>query len=380
LGDQTYRVVAGDSLWRIAKHKLGAGHRWPEIYAMNRKIITDPDLIHPGQVFALPPRDRYGIPDPHPLQRSRPHVAVLTTPASPQNATAIPQTPSRPSASSSNPLSGLPRAIAETTVNNIAIKIELNVVPEVRMPIPMGEVKISWTGTMYFWKDGTRPLTTVGNRGLEISEKKEISSALPHFLESKKLSVGLDGKVTYEDLLGQMSYGSPSSIISSGIAITATEPSLTYRTQAKITGRAGKIGNWLFYSPETRINFDITIKPQPPRSSPGAQLVPSFVPQLVPAPIPASPAIPSRIATNPAPGSASPGPSRLQELGHWTSEHKEQIALALFLGASVVLGVLTLGASVPVEAAAAGVVGIGAAGVGVAAMRSNQARTGVPGA
>ena len=51
-------VVRGNSLWRIARRHYGAGVLYTLIYEANRDQIKDPDLIYPGQVFALPVRDR----------------------------------------------------------------------------------------------------------------------------------------------------------------------------------------------------------------------------------------------------------------------------------------------------------------------------------
>jgi nucleoid-associated protein YgaU len=48
-------VHDGDSLWSIAEEHLGAGDRWPEIYALNRSAVgADPDLIRPAQRLRLP--------------------------------------------------------------------------------------------------------------------------------------------------------------------------------------------------------------------------------------------------------------------------------------------------------------------------------------
>ncbi len=51
---RTYTVKSGDSLSRIAKRELGDASRWPEIFEANRGTISNPDLIHPGQVLNLP--------------------------------------------------------------------------------------------------------------------------------------------------------------------------------------------------------------------------------------------------------------------------------------------------------------------------------------
>lgn len=48
-------VQPGNSLWRIAHATYGEGTRYTVIYQANREQIRDPDLIYPGQVFALPP-------------------------------------------------------------------------------------------------------------------------------------------------------------------------------------------------------------------------------------------------------------------------------------------------------------------------------------
>lgn len=53
-GSRYYTVVPGDSLSKIAARLLGDPYRWPELYALNRDQISDPNLIYPDQVFKLP--------------------------------------------------------------------------------------------------------------------------------------------------------------------------------------------------------------------------------------------------------------------------------------------------------------------------------------
>lgn len=50
----SYTVVKGDCLWKIAKRFYGIGSRWTEIYNANKSKIKNPNLIYPGQVFAIP--------------------------------------------------------------------------------------------------------------------------------------------------------------------------------------------------------------------------------------------------------------------------------------------------------------------------------------
>ena len=50
-------VESGRSLWRIARRVYGAGIRYTVIYEANKDQIKDPDMIFPGQVFSLPPKN-----------------------------------------------------------------------------------------------------------------------------------------------------------------------------------------------------------------------------------------------------------------------------------------------------------------------------------
>ena len=52
---RTVTVKSGDSLSKIAKRELGDASEWRAIFDANRDKISDPDLIHPGQVLTIPP-------------------------------------------------------------------------------------------------------------------------------------------------------------------------------------------------------------------------------------------------------------------------------------------------------------------------------------
>ena len=47
-------VQPGSTLWAIAQDRFGEGIEYVRVYEANRDLIRDPDLIYPGQVFALP--------------------------------------------------------------------------------------------------------------------------------------------------------------------------------------------------------------------------------------------------------------------------------------------------------------------------------------
>jgi nucleoid-associated protein YgaU len=49
---RTYTVVSGDTLWAIAERFYGDGNKYHDIAAASG--ISNPDLIHPGQVVTIP--------------------------------------------------------------------------------------------------------------------------------------------------------------------------------------------------------------------------------------------------------------------------------------------------------------------------------------
>ncbi|MCB2406929.1 LysM peptidoglycan-binding domain-containing protein [Hymenobacter lucidus] len=51
----SYTVVSGDSLSKIAKHHYGDASKWHQIYEANKAIIgSNPDHIEVGQQLTLP--------------------------------------------------------------------------------------------------------------------------------------------------------------------------------------------------------------------------------------------------------------------------------------------------------------------------------------
>lgn len=49
-----YVVKSGDSLSKIAREYYGDMMKYPVIFEANKPMLTDPDLIYPGQVLRIP--------------------------------------------------------------------------------------------------------------------------------------------------------------------------------------------------------------------------------------------------------------------------------------------------------------------------------------
>ncbi|TKG60358.1 MULTISPECIES: BTAD domain-containing putative transcriptional regulator [Pseudonocardiaceae] len=92
-----------DSLWRIAQRRLGDGARWPEIWALNKgstqasgRVLTNPNLIHPGDTLRLPATSHTPTPPDAPSPPPSEHAPLAPVPesASPAPSTTTPPPPS----------------------------------------------------------------------------------------------------------------------------------------------------------------------------------------------------------------------------------------------------------------------------------------------
>jgi nucleoid-associated protein YgaU len=54
---ETYVVVKGDSLSKIAKRVYGRANDWKRIFEANTDILKDPNKIFPGQKLKIPAAD-----------------------------------------------------------------------------------------------------------------------------------------------------------------------------------------------------------------------------------------------------------------------------------------------------------------------------------
>ena len=71
-----YTVQRGDSLWKIARERLGDGTRWGELYEANRDIIRNPSLIYAGQVLEIPGGGEETAPSA-PAEETAPAVGAM---------------------------------------------------------------------------------------------------------------------------------------------------------------------------------------------------------------------------------------------------------------------------------------------------------------
>ncbi|MCR6488288.1 transcriptional regulator [Amycolatopsis sp. OK19-0408] len=86
-----------DSLWRVAQRRLGDGDRWPEVWALNEgstqpggRVLTSPNLIHPGDRLRLPGNGPPAAPAVAPRLAPANPPPPATEPAPPTPSTTAP--------------------------------------------------------------------------------------------------------------------------------------------------------------------------------------------------------------------------------------------------------------------------------------------------
>jgi nucleoid-associated protein YgaU len=51
---QNHTVKHGESLFSLAQQYYGDGHKYTEIYRVNRRLVSNPDYVAPGTVLFIP--------------------------------------------------------------------------------------------------------------------------------------------------------------------------------------------------------------------------------------------------------------------------------------------------------------------------------------
>lgn len=144
-GTHWHVVQRGDSLWRLSQQQLGDGHRYREIWQLNRgrrmndgRCFRNPDHIRPGWVLAIPRPERALTPPPEPQPRpSAPAQEPAPNPPAPPEPSppSVTQPPAAPPASTPPSLNQpAPVAPAETAP---PLEEPSDIAPPASTPPPM---------------------------------------------------------------------------------------------------------------------------------------------------------------------------------------------------------------------------------------------------
>jgi hypothetical protein len=98
----THTVVKGDCLWNLAETYYGNPWDWRRIWDANRSLVSDPNLIFPGQVLTIP------------AKTAEVHEVEVQAPAAPEAPAPVP-------GASAQETGGRPTIFKETRTNRSAV-------------------------------------------------------------------------------------------------------------------------------------------------------------------------------------------------------------------------------------------------------------------
>jgi nucleoid-associated protein YgaU len=111
--DKTHRIIDGDTLQKLSQRYLGRADRYLEIYAYNRDVLSDPDVLPIGAGIRIPSRVVIA-PDANGLAGVAPPPVLPLVPLSPTSPAAIVNSPV---AAPANSPAGAPAAAASAQKN-----------------------------------------------------------------------------------------------------------------------------------------------------------------------------------------------------------------------------------------------------------------------
>jgi LysM repeat protein len=296
MADNSYRVVKGDSLWKIAQRELGGGSQWPRLYKYNNrrevvkvtgKGIANPDLIVVGQRLLIPRIDGAKAvvasgadPAPSNQPEATPSLGSSMAPEpSPQSVRHAPPS-TRPTDTLSSRL--------PATKSPIAFKYRLD---DLRWPpqdCGTAIVEIRMTGDLVLMTKKAYPATYVTSRGeIELQVTKEANTAFGRLVNDNRFVYDPLGKrLTFRSMLVSQSNMPGTMATAIGVEMSSNSPIPKLRAEFRMPKLEGSFGVFRYTAFDMKVVVEITPKLQGPPLGPSPQPIRRVdpAPQTAPAP------------------------------------------------------------------------------------------------
>lgn len=242
---QKYTVQKGDTLWDLAGKHLGNPTAWPKIYehnnlpqvkAVTKTRIADPDLIFIGQTIYLPKQLPSAQPKPTPVQSPTPPTK---------------STGKKPA----------------TRLKGVPFKYNLKSLPSSKVASPAFVAEIKLTGSITLQMENATDILTVSQENFVLSAKKEADTALNKLVAQNQIGWNPNTKeLTFENgiTIHSKTPFSPSYSISTSVSSTTGLPVVKATTACPPI--KGKINKHLYAIGDLGIEIEIT--PRPPSAQP----------------------------------------------------------------------------------------------------------------
>ena len=241
---EPYKIRSGDTLWEIAKEKLGSGTQWPRIYAFNNsrealkagaKRISNPDTIKAGDTIL--------IPNLNECQKKIPTK----------------KEPSRPPSL---------KAEIKSTKVPFSVQHQLDLQPPIVLNFITFIATIKLSGSVVITLGRPVPLTYVTDKSIEASAQKEVNAVYAKLISESSVNYKPSGEVSFSNRMIVESKGIGAPKTAFAVEVGSARPVPILKAEIIYPELRGKIGNDAFCTTEVKITIEIEPVVQPPRLSP----------------------------------------------------------------------------------------------------------------
>jgi LysM domain-containing protein len=265
---ERYVVKTGESLWTIARTKLGDGKHWPRIWRYNNRVdvikvtgrgIPDPNVIQVGQVLLLPvlPKEATQVKD------VTPESAIAPPPATARSAQ-----PLRSPAPQPTP-SGAPLPSIDGLTSPISLKYRLDdiLLPPVVQPGVIIEMRM--TGDVVLMSKKLYP-------AVYVTQRREIEAQVVTQANHAYGSLTNDTRLIYDPVANTMTYRamlvSQSNVpgamaVATGVQFDSNTPVPKLRFEFRFPKLEGTIEDFFYLALDIKVVVEVTPKPDVPGRS-----------------------------------------------------------------------------------------------------------------
>jgi hypothetical protein len=268
-----YVVRNGDTLWGIAKHKLGHGSQWPRLWRYNNRPavikttgrgIPNPDLIYPGQSLLVP-----SFPNAHLGHRERALAPGEPKSTKQQGGVLPPSGSGQPLRGTSGQSGALSRQLKDIE-SPISLKYRLD---DLRFPPlvqPGAIMEIRMTGDVLLMTSKSYPAVYVTQRSeIEAQVVTSANRAFSSLVNDTRLIYDMkENKLTYRSMLVTQAQGANFPATAVGVQMDSTSPLPKLRFEYRFPKLQGSLPLFNYVALDVKIVVELTPTPQPFGPSP----------------------------------------------------------------------------------------------------------------
>jgi LysM domain len=262
---ERYVVRAGDSLWAIARRKLGSGNEWPRIWRYNNRKdvikvtgrgIPNPELIHVGQVLLIPVLPKEVTQTKEPQETTAIPGASSARPAVTPSAQPLRPAPAAPS--------GAPQLTPISDVKSpISVKYRLDDLAFPPLISPGAIIDMRMTGDVILTSNKLYPAVYVTQRGeVEAQVVTQANHAFGSLTNDTRLIFDAGrNTMTYRSMLVSQSNVPGAMAVATGFQLDSSSPIPKLRFEFRFPKLGGTIDDFTYVALDVKVVVEVTLRP-----------------------------------------------------------------------------------------------------------------------